>query len=133
MKTTELRIGNWVYNAYIEENMQVYPMMIPQLHRIENENGSLEDFNIKPIPLTEEILVKCGFDKELLDSNNPEEGYYYSLRLSDDKYCDLSLLSGDKNGIFEVYLFPYDNIRFQYLHQVQNIYHSLTGKELLKI
>lgn len=130
MKAEELRIGNWVYNSTTRNNMQVYPMMIPQLYNIEKEYGSLKDSNIKPISLSEEILVKCGFTKVTLDSNNPEEGHYYSLRLLDDKYCDISLVGGDKNGIFEVYLFPYENIRFQYLHQLQNLFHALTGKEL---
>lgn len=86
---------------------------------------------LDPIPLTEEILLKCGFEQELLDPSNPEEGVYYILYLSDDKYCDLSLISCDKNGFLEVGLFPYEEVfRYKYLHQLQNIIYCLTGTEL---
>ena len=137
IQSNELRIGN-----YVNLNDGSEHDKIRQISGIEHKivytliKGCrfaqvYQSFDrIYPIPLTEEILLKCGFTKVPLESNNPEEGYYYSLRLSDYKYCDLSLLSGDNNGIFEVYLFPYDNIRLQYLHQVQNIYQSITGKEL---
>lgn len=86
---------------------------------------------IAPIRLTPEILSSCGFEENLLDENNESEGVYYSLRLSEDKYCDLCLISGDKNGILEVCLFPYtDQFRYQYLHEIQNIVKDLTKKEL---
>lgn len=62
------------------------------------------------------------------------EGFYYSLRLSDDKYCDLSILSGDKNGYVEACLFPYEeSFRVKYVHQLQNLFHAITGKELRHI
>ena len=86
--------------------------------------------NVFPIPLSPDILLKCGFIKEPIENGNDNEGYYYSYRLSEDKYIDLSLLSGDKNGLCEVFLFPYDQLRYKYLHQIQNIVHSITGKEL---
>jgi len=125
-EATELRIENIVYNRHGE--FQIITHNSFQAFRHPTMDGNPSGF--KPVPLTEDILIKCGFTKIPLDRNNPEEGYYYSLILLDDKSCDLSLVSGDKNGIFEVYLFPYENIRFQYLHQVQNIYQSITGKEL---
>lgn len=33
MKTTELMIGDWVYNKNIDKPMQVYPMMFSQMFR----------------------------------------------------------------------------------------------------
>lgn len=52
-------------------------------------------------------------------------------RLNDDKHCDLSLISGDKNGKLEICLFPYEDwFRYEYLHQIQNIFKDLTNEEL---
>jgi len=44
MKATELRIGNWVCNDFTREDIEVYPMMIHRLSKIEGEH------HIKPIP-----------------------------------------------------------------------------------
>jgi len=85
----------------------------------------------KPVPLTEEILLKCPqFRNEYCDKNSGDESYYFEARINNDKYHDLALLSGDKNGYFDVYLFPYENQRVKYLHQLQNLYFTLTGEEL---
>ena len=84
---------------------------------------------IKPIKLTSEILEKCGFEKYI---DNSDDLTYYTMKLNDEKKCELALSSGDKNGICEVTLSPYeDYFRYQYLHQIQNIYFSITQKELL--
>ena len=130
IKSSELRIGNY---------LQGDPLDIPKIQIFHNgitkitgfgisaiESGSITSLN--PIPLTPEILEKCGFVCE----NANEDDRYYHLRLKNEKYCDLSLVIGDKNGICEVTLFPYeDYFRYQYLHQIQNLYFALTGEELI--
>lgn len=126
LQPTELRIGNWVITP--DGKLEQVTRLDGSIH---TKSGFYNPALCKGIPLTPDILEKLGFEKELLEKNNPEEGYYYFLRLSDDKYCDLSFISGDKNGFLEVCLFPYsDQFRFQYLHQLQNLYYALTGKEL---
>lgn len=123
INANELRLGNWVSNGE-----KYFTVDISSLYDI---GAGITDKIIEPIPLTEDLLGKCGFVKELLDADNPKEGYWYYKDLSNDKYCDLSLCSGDKNGICEVTLFPYnESFRFQYLHQIQNVWHALTGQEL---
>jgi hypothetical protein len=86
--------------------------------------------NLYPIKLTPSILERCGFVKKILSDTNPDEGHYYSLNLSNDKNCDLAILSGDKTGEFDCYLFPYDMIRIKNLHTLMNLTKTLTGKEL---
>ena len=111
----ELRIGNWVevikgdYTTIQASSFSV----------------NIED-NYKPIPLSKKWFEKFGFEANELDDRT----VYYSLDISDDKYCDLALLEGDKTGNVEVFLFPYENIRLQYVHELQNLYFALTGKEL---
>ena len=74
------------------------------------------------------MLEAYGFEK-----NDMGEGQsYYSLRLSDDPYCDLALIEGDRNGCMEVALFPYEDFfRVQYEHQMLAMYKGITGNDLV--
>ena len=120
----ELRIGNWLSIKESEHDTTVTPSLFSLSDEAINRNYEY-------IPITEQWLRNFGFEHILLDENNPDEGYFFEKPLHDDIYCDLALVSGDKNGILEITLFPYeDYFRFQYVHEVQNIYKLLTGKEL---
>lgn len=86
-------------------------------------NGSgiyyLEFDEIEPIKLTEDMLLKCGF--ELYLESNP---YWYRL----DNFC-ISVLGKVeiKQHFNDDYKLPYDVI---YLHELQNLYWCLTKQEL---
>lgn len=80
------------------------------------ENG------FEPIPLTGKWLLKFGF-KKYFDNNN--ESYF---RINDDMF-----ITAD----YYVYLMGDDAFeclklkrKIKYIHQLQNLYFSLTGKEL---
>ncbi len=60
MRATELMVGDWLYNKFIEKNMQVYPMMLSQMFG-QTPEATTEVYSIFPIPLTPEILEKNGF------------------------------------------------------------------------
>ena len=110
MEAKELRIGNWVYNATIKKEMQVYPMMIAQLSMVEGES------NIEPIPLTEEWLLRFGFEK------NGEEWFIHENNFE---------LVFDEGKYF--YTWDYNwctSFGIKYIHQLQNLYFALTGEEL---
>lgn len=81
-----------------------------------------------PKPITPEMLEAYGFEK-----NDMGEGeFYYSLRLSDERYCDLALITGDNNGCMEVCLFPYEDFfRVRYEHQMLAMYKGITGRDLV--
>src|SRR5690606_18175024 len=115
MESKELRIGNWVYNETTRENIEVYPMMIPQLNRLDGTNH-----NIKPIPLTEELLLKCGFVKTGV------------LTLSFENFLFEICLDGD-DFVKQQYTLRINVcfvIKVKYLNQLQNLYFALTGQEL---
>lgn len=77
--------------------------------------GSTNDLEcIKPIPLTEEILLKCGFKDKL-----PWEKGNIIL----DSENRLSVVDSTGYGVIAA-----RNVI--YLHQLQNLYFVLTGKEL---
>ena len=57
--------------------------------------------------------------------------FYYSLDLGNHEYNDIAFITGDKNGFLEVYLFPYEDWhRYRYVHEIQNLYFSITKQEL---
>lgn len=120
IRPEELRIGNWVYNPAIRANMQVYPMMIPQLHRIVSEGGQP---NIEPIPLTPEILEKCGFSsvKQIDDTGLTQyrrKSIYFETFNSKIKWSGIAV--GDEGVMIDL----------NHLHQLQNLFYALTGEEL---
>ena len=68
--------------------------------------------NLFGIPLTEEILLKCGFEK-------------------DGPFFDLSMFTlRNFKDEWIVYHFKRELIRINYLHHLQNIYWCLCGQEL---
>ncbi len=80
-----------------------------------NAVGAYSPEDIYPVPLTSEMLEKCEFVKD-------GDGCYHKgnmYRISDSA-VQLSI------GYASVY-----NCPCEYLHQLQNLYFSLTGKELV--
>ena len=70
---------------------------------------------IEPIPLTEEWLLKFGFEK------NKNSDLYF--RLNNYEYFI-------ENGIIDNGYSRMNEISVKYVHQLQNLYFALTGKEL---
>ena len=87
---------------------------------------------IKPVKLTIDSFTKFLFEEKVFDKGTKDEFIYYTKKFNDDKYCDLCLISGDKNGFIEACLMPYDNIiHYQYEHQVQNVFSGIVGERLI--
>jgi hypothetical protein len=124
-----------IYNLSLDEQIKCnkpsnwHDEKLVRLSGVRSGENYLES-KIKGVKLSFEWFKKLGFEKHWLDEEKHEDGHYYFLRLSNLIYEDIGLVSGDKNGIVECVLFPYDSIRFKYVHEVQNIYHAITGKEL---
>lgn len=87
-------------------------------------------FWVEPIPLTPEIFEKCGFEKGIFwDGGNGT----YSIDVSvEHEECVLSIM---ENGEYFLHYNCYHDgsggrAKIKYLHQLQNLYYSLTGEEL---
>lgn len=81
----------------------------------------------KPIPLTSELLEKCGF------VNKPTKNYPLSFEQDNgDRDLDWTFRIWWWRDDICVEPFGRDNghIGIQYLHQLQNLYFALTGTEL---
>lgn len=99
----ELRIGNWV-------KYKKYPLKLLASEIVLIEQGKIK---CEPIPLTREVLEKCGFQ-----ASNVGNHIMY------------------KNGVIIFFEKGKWGIRcdsrcsLNYLHQLQNLYFALTGEEL---
>ena len=123
MNSKDVRIGN-----YVEYDNRIFRIdtisdEFPTLDTQEFGIGVVDWNNLNPVKINEDWLRLLGFEKQ------GEIETYYSMRLDSDKYCDLALISNEEKTC--VYLFPYDNFfKFEYVHQIQNIYFDLKNKEL---
>jgi hypothetical protein len=115
MKANELRIGNYFTdgaNILIVKSISDYPSDGFKLN-----GGTFYEDLCLPIPLTEEWLIKFGFEY--------------------DKFCGIwnfkffSITTKGSGYVNSINGGEYDNgIEFNYVHQLQNLYFALTGEEL---
>lgn len=114
MKPTDFRIGNLIeYDGRIFE-IDTIATEFPTLNTTEFGIGVVSWKSIKPIPLTEELLLKCGFEISK---------YFKKTFFSNCIYVY-------KQDSFFWYDTLNDSIEIKFLHQLQNLYFILTGKEL---
>jgi hypothetical protein len=118
MKANELRIGNW----FIEYDE-------PQ--QFDGDFYHLID--IKPIPLTEEWLLKLGFYS--CETNACYTKYIYTNSRSRVKNWVVKLFNGTHTNGSRRYgnklnKYYWDKIELKHVHQLQNLYFALTGEEL---
>lgn len=118
MNPKDFRLGN-----YIQDAKGVICKITELQNEFEDEKqisawpingGGLVHGDFSPIPITEEWLLKFGFENYLT---------YWHL-YHDDICFDIS-----RNFHFQIeeYNYPF---KLQYVHQLQNLYFSLTGEEL---
>lgn len=141
IQANELRIGNWIRYKEI-------PTIVLGINALDQKyldpDGDIYDLKqCYPIPLTEEILLKCRFrwsdpltlycldeadticDSEDFKNEEDGDGQLYSVHFYHDGE-HLIVENSNENG-------EYGNMRFgkiKHLHQLQNLYFALTGKEL---
>ncbi|MGJ1414058.1 hypothetical protein [Sphingobacterium multivorum] len=124
----QLRIGNYVASDHFKDrDVIVKVRLIGQEQAIvEHPNGLTEPMlyqgEMRPIKLTEEILFKCGFEKK--------NGGWHILNLINDWTF---IFYQPLHGVAELSINKHGAIlsdQCKYLHQLQNLFYALTGKEL---
>ena len=137
IKPEELRIGNYVFidkallNELADDLGEIIESEYFKVSLIDRMfcnviiNGKEVEFqlvDLNPIPLTEEWLIKFGFSQVFI--TDPQEpgaeskywkGYFKIISHSGESF---SLYYNDKP------------VNIKYIHQLQNLYFALTGKEL---
>ena len=111
MKASELRIGNLVQSYADIITVEYVDKLLLKgfFHRDIIYNTSIQIKHCKPIPLTEEWLLKFGFEKRY------ETCFQYKNFILNDKFIMMDI---------DI------TIQLKYVHQLQNLYHALTGEEL---
>jgi len=114
MKARELRIGNYLLGY----DGKVFAWELIDFETVYNDVDV--DEICKPIPLTEEWLLKFGF------KGDDKQDKYYDVNSA----CYLHM---DRGGDV-VHLYDEDNDNeladCKHVHQLQNLYFALTGEEL---
>ena len=135
MKAEELRIGNKVYSkltmSYVEVNTRL-------LRLIESEQKVKGKCEYDPIPLTEEVLLKCGFVLNTKNVDTHSKGYaIYSNNPCLDIFIRVKPTVKYPNDFFSLFNHSMCNKnalqfirKIKYLHQLQNLYFALTNEEL---
>ena len=116
MKASELRIGNSI--------MQDDDFVFVTLWRLEFIGKNKLEY--KSIPLTEEWLLKLGFDK--LENDIPTYFKCFGNLIEDDyEYSFNIYVDSEQNHFITVFG---RKIIIKHVHQLQNLYHALTDEEL---
>jgi len=112
LKANELRTGN-----YVEDKTLTNPLKITAngIHYVE-----LGQFNVYPIPFTEEWLKRAGYSE--LKRN--EAGVVYGF-----------VINGVFDSVLKILVFSSGRIKFRgkelkHVHTFQNLHFALTGEEL---
>lgn len=144
IKATELRINNWVSEdalGYVQVH-SITPNVAFLIKKYESITHSINYENINGIILTPDILSdKCGFVQE--GSEAGDDGAMELGNIQTDK--KISFLWIPKKGRYTPIESKglwisrdYGNLQFKvdinqvkYLHQLQNVYFSIMGKELI--
>ena len=127
MKANELRIGNYVCVT------EKHPLKVKIINDSDGIMSTVSDNSIfittasllayKPIPLTEEWLLKFGFEEA------GDKFYEKGLLFTNCWFLYFNITCKGKVTLStdseEYYLTDVPNV-----HQLQNLYHALTGEEL---
>lgn len=121
IQARELRIGNLVF---IHDEVDSICEIGQANNGYCNNNGyfNFDKGAIEPIPLTKELLLKCGFE-DTTGGWGGSQGcdYYYKKGNFEIQTYDSDIFWHLK-GAFE--------IKIKYLHQLQNLYFALKNEEL---
>lgn len=131
MKANELRIGNLILMSFKNVVETVNARTIGFIN-VANKKGHKHPF--EPIHLTEEWLLKFGFERKIFKTSVIEIDIVYYEFNGHQVY----LINGKKtDSCFEFeYYIPETKERFNlfrsfyYVHELQNIYFALTGEDL---
>jgi hypothetical protein len=115
LHATDLRIGNLVYYPFSKRNVK-----INQANLSDFANGYIK---FEPIPLTEEWLIKMGFEKSV-DTTN------LFVKIENINEVQYEITFNEKVGcsLYAEEFWLKDEIK--YVHTLQNLYYALCGEEL---
>jgi len=130
----ELRIGNHVKFPYQKDNEYLVIEGIKDdyiyysARSVSNMNAPLDA--IEPIPITEDLLLRLGFEKDGESYNSPSDEFDIILHQNEGMWTASNVFINSIQGISSGENFVCMGDCFKYIHQLQNLYFALTGQEL---
>ena len=122
IKSNELRVGNWV--NYLGENMKFDEIDLSYLF---NPSFDMYETDLEPIKLTEEILLSIeSINKKIVDNKGLELTIYTINNI--ELLFTFGILRNIKFMNNKVII--YTAFRDFKIHDLQNLYFVLNGKEL---
>lgn len=119
IKSNELRLGSIIdFDGMKSIVKEIDNQGVVVFIKETDETEWIDLFQFTPIPLTEEVLLKCGFE---------QKDHFFRLHLVNSIYIEFN--SECNLWHFDIYMNT-SRIELQYLHELQNIYSSITFKEL---
>lgn len=120
IEAKDLRVGNYITD-HLQQVHKVTPGTLMYIKDATNEQNTL-----KPILITEEILLKCGFKLRYKESKYSDwelDNYVFHFRPTQDCSNSFGIAIAERHYI-------YFNWHTIYLHQLQNLYFAVKLKEL---
>lgn len=125
MKASDLRKGNYVTNEPLDifktgfvivEARNIYELAV-------HESGQESEYyskHFKPIQLTEEWLLNFGFKEGRKMIKHPDVFIQFSEKRRGVYFITIEIEGNERHFVKDI----------QHVHQLQNLYHALTGEEL---
>ena len=123
MKASELRMGNWIY--FEKDIIKINNLNLKSIGWGNNNFAPVSLGGFKPIKLTEEWLVKFGFEKMNRTIYNSPNSKIFSLNGFFIKHY--------KRLDIDYYECKIGYVKLEYVHQLQNLIFALTNTELQTI
>ena len=114
IKPTDLRINNWI----ADKGGNYYQVF----HLLEERVNQVDPRHYLPIPLSEEILIKAGFE-QYYDSE-------YRKKFENKLFTEVAVIYDKNSNEFRLSYFGYFIKNKTHLHELQNAFKILTGEEL---
>jgi len=139
IKPQELRLGNYIKAddniicqvANIESNEFTkwdsgddYSIVAKEVGTNDNYLNCLND-NWQPIPLSEEVLLKAGFEKE----EDDDDRFVFNNDIV-DYIIDTDIEGSFLIGVRSISDINYFSWEIKHLHQLQNLFYAITNSEL---
>lgn len=131
METSELRIGNLLRDKVTKTELRVIKLTEQDIvtYVIDRSMFPLKDgWGIEPIPLTEERLLdlgfnQCGYEGLFWEHEELEGLQFAGINWVDYEFPEYQFLNYQVGKVI---------YQIHYVHQIQNLYFTLKGKELKK-